>query len=500
LLKDINSINKDEKLILLKLEHHIENITIPIIEYQLFTKDGKKLNLSCCDDIPEIVSIPVTINENEEFIHDPNSDFYQDRCYTYTSEYDTDLTLFDRKNNFNEKFLSLCEKDCIYQGYNNTNKTVKCECKTKTEFPKLTKTEKFDIGELLYQFIDFKKMLNLYVLTCPKVLFTSKGLKKNCGSYYNIAIITGNIIFFIFFYLKGYNSFKEKISKKIPGQVSEKIIPEQDSEIKDFETQNGCNIIVENISSKVQEINPKDPNPNTSPENFYNDYEINNLGYDEALNVDKRTYCQSYVSQIKLNCLFIFTFLVKNDYNSTEIKICLFLFWLSLEFTVGALFFEDSTMHKIYEDKGKYKFLYQIPKIIFPILISNAFIKILKYFSLYEDKINSIVNDNKNNNEDIKKEINNLLQYSKVKFIIFFIFLILFLLFFWYYLSSFCAVFKNTQIPLIINTVIGYTNSLVAPFVYLFITCSVKFCALKIKCIYLYKLFDTIEAICDFFL
>ena len=36
LLKDINSINKDEKLILLKLEHHIENITIPIIEYQLF--------------------------------------------------------------------------------------------------------------------------------------------------------------------------------------------------------------------------------------------------------------------------------------------------------------------------------------------------------------------------------------------------------------------------------------------------------------------------------
>ena len=122
ILKDAYSIDKDEKLILLKLEHNIESFKIPIIEYQLFTKDGQKLNLSYCDNIPEKVSIPVNINENEEFIHNPNSHFYQDKCYPYTSEYDTDLTLYDRKNDFNEKFLSLCEKNCIYLGYNSTNK------------------------------------------------------------------------------------------------------------------------------------------------------------------------------------------------------------------------------------------------------------------------------------------------------------------------------------------------------------------------------------------
>ena len=344
-------------MILLKLEHYVENIKIPIIEYQLFTKDVKKLNLSYCDNIPEIVSIPVNINEREEFIHDPNSDFYQDRCYIYTSEYGTDLPLFYRKKNFNEKFLSLCEKDCIYQGYNNINKTVKCECKTKIEFPKYTKTEKLDIKELLYQFKDFKKNSNLFVLTCPKVLFTSKGLKKNFGSYYNIAIIAVIIIFLIFFYLKGYNSFKEKINNIINQKI-----PEEESEYK------------KRYDTQTQD-------PNASLEN-YNDYEINNLGYDEALKLDKRTYCESYVSQIKLNCLSIFTFLVKDDYNSKEIKICLFLFWLSLYFTVETLFFTDSTIHKIYEDKGKYNFLYQLPKIIYPILISNALREILKYFSL----------------------------------------------------------------------------------------------------------------------
>jgi hypothetical protein len=115
LLKDVYSIDEEEQLVLLKLEHDVGNLKIPVIEYQLFTKDGKKLNLSYCDEIPEYVSIPVDINENEEFIHDPNSYFYHDKCTIYTSEYDTDLTMYDRKKNFNTKFLSLCEKNCIYK-------------------------------------------------------------------------------------------------------------------------------------------------------------------------------------------------------------------------------------------------------------------------------------------------------------------------------------------------------------------------------------------------
>ena len=72
---------------------------------------------------------------------------------------------------------------------------------------------------------------------------------------------------------------------------------------------------------------------------------------------------------------------------------------------MGALFFTDSTMHKIYEDKGKYNFLYQLPIIIWPILISNILREILKYFSLYEDKIAKIVNDNNKNNGKKKKKL-----------------------------------------------------------------------------------------------
>ena len=76
--------------------------------------------------------------------------------------------------------------------------------------------------------------------------------------------------------------------------------------------------------------------------------------------------------------------------------------------------------------------------------------------------------------------------------------MILFLLLFWYYLSSFCAVFKNTQIPLIKDTIIGYVISLFAPFVFTIFTCALRFCALKKECKCLYKASDIIGRIFDF--
>ena len=287
ILKDAYSIDKEEKLILLKLEHYVQNIKIPIIEYQLFTKDGQKLNLSCYNEIPELISIPVDIDESEEFIHDPNSDFYEDRCFIYTSEYDTDLTLYDRKKNFNEKFLSLCEKNCIYKGYNKSNKTANCECKTKNEFPKFS-SEKLDLLNLLYRFLEVnKKYTNFFVLTCTKVLFTSKGFKTNFGSYYNIAIIVVIVILIILLYSKGYQSFQKKIEDIINRKFSENY--KNDSKEKNnnkyskveptitFNTYNAYNPTNNNELQLNKDLNFNTSDNLNSKTKFYNDYEMNNL-------------------------------------------------------------------------------------------------------------------------------------------------------------------------------------------------------------------------------
>ena len=192
---------------------------------------------------------------------------------------------------------------------------------------------------------------------------------------------------------------------------------------------------------------------------YYNDYEFNGLNYTEAFKVDKRSYPQYYFSVLRMKYLIVFTFFTSKDYNSRAIKISLFLFIFSLYFTINSLFFNDSTMHKILLDKGSFNFIYQIPQIIYSSIISSIINSIVTYLSLSERSIIEL-------KKDVfitEKKVLNLINCLKVKFFLFFIIEFSLLLLFWYYLSCFCAVYKNTQIHLIIDTLISFGLSLIYP-------------------------------------
>ena len=49
------------------------------------------------------------------------------------------------------------------------------------------------------------------------------------------------------------------------------------------------------------------------------------------------------------------------------------------------------------------------------------------------------------------------------KFLFFFIISFCLLIFFWYYISSFCAIYTNTQIHLITDTIISFSLSMIYP-------------------------------------
>ena len=90
-------------------------------------------------------------------------------------------------------------------------------------------------------------------------------------------------------------------------------------------------------------------NNNSTPSKVnYNDYELNNLSYNEALKIDKRIFSQYYLSLLRTNHILIFSFYTSTDYNSKLIKIILFLFSFCLYFTTNALFFNDATIQLFY--------------------------------------------------------------------------------------------------------------------------------------------------------
>ena len=135
----------------------------------------------------------------------------------------------------------------------------------------------------------------------------------------------------------------------------------------------------------------------------------------------------------------------------------------SIYYFTNALFFDESTIHKIYEEGGKYNIIYLIPFISYSIIISHFLTIIIKYFSLSERNINEIKNEKSfikayDKTSDVKRCI-------IIKYICFYVLGSLILLFFWYYLSSFGAVYQNTQKYLIKNTLISYGFSLIYPFI-----------------------------------
>lgn len=54
------------------------------------------------------MEIPVQIDENEIYRHDPNDNYYKDKCNVDNNTNGVDITLYDKKNIFNEQNFALC--------------------------------------------------------------------------------------------------------------------------------------------------------------------------------------------------------------------------------------------------------------------------------------------------------------------------------------------------------------------------------------------------------
>ena len=114
---------------------------------------------------------------------------------------------------------------------------------------------------------------------------------------------------------------------------------------------------------------------------------------------------------------------------------------------------------------------YQLPKMIYSSIISTILENVLNILGLYEKDII----ESKKNKE--KKE--KILSKIKIKIIIFFIIVYISLFFFWIYLGCFCAVYKNTQIHLLIDVLSSLCISFITPFFVVLLSCSFRLLSLK---------------------
>ena len=540
ILREKHGLN-DKEIFLLMIEHFYKEINIPLIEYYLFDQEREtQLNLDYCNENTINNYYSVSIDESEEYKYNPYSDYYSDGCFPNAEEDGLDVTLYDRKEIYNNERV-MCEKDCTYKDYNYVNNKVNCECRIKTEFISFYDIN-FDKRKLLNTFVNFQKISNIYVIKCKNLLFNKDKLLTNIGSYVILVIILISFICSISFCCKDFKNLKFKINVVCSLEPS-KIGKSGDRKNKTQNKTKEINqaFIIKNINiNKSKKKNRRGINKVSNPikhiniKNNYNDrakyiqksksaksitnksnkiskniskrhifnsttiktnpnfnrknnkikfeisgYEMNNLDFEKAIKCDKRSYSEFYISLISTKHLLIFSFFTKTDYNSKAIKICLFFYIFGLFYTTNAMFFNDSTMHEIFVSKGETNFIYQIPQIIYSSLISSALKLVLSFLSLTEANIidlkNELIKEKKiknhiQKNKGSKKvfnsneKINNLNKCIAIKSTLFFIFDFLTLAVFWFYISCFCAVFGNTQINLLVDTLISFGSSFLYPF------------------------------------
>ena len=203
-----------------------------------------------------------------------------------------------------------------------------------------------------------------------------------------------------------------------------------------------------------------------------------------ALKYDKRTFLENYTSLLLSKHILLFSFYPVDDYNIKIIKITLFFLSFDIYFAVNTFFFNDSTIHQIYEDGGEYNLSYFLPIIIISFIISYFIISLIRYFSLSERFLTELKNEeNLSKGYDI---VQNIKRCLIIKYITFYTISFIFLTFFWFYLSSFCAVFQNSQIYVIKNTFISFGISFLFPFIYEVFPCIFRIYSLKNnnECIY----------------
>ena len=476
------------------------------IEYNVYSKlSGNnlvKLNLSVCENSKISINIPYEINGNIDK-YNTSSGYFNDICYTSTSNDGTDISLNDRKNEYIDGDNIICQEDCDFATYNSTTKKAKCECKAKDSNSSFADMI-IDKNQLFENLKNIKNLVNFNILICYKKLSSFNSIIYKVGCLIIAIIIIFHIIAIIIFYISQFKKIKKKIKHLMLGIYNMSLIKGyliknnkvkfrkkrrknerkknyiKRKNVKKIKTDNNIflinnnyninittnfipdNSINNNKTVPVLKDNEKKRIKKLKKLMAYNTDEINDLSYNLALNYDKRTFCQYYSSLLKVKHFLFFSFYDNNDYNSRIIKVDLFFIGITIDYTVNALFFNDDTMHKIYVSKGKYDLETQIPITIYSFLISMVLNIPLSILGLSND---SIINFKQNLiSKDVKKRGKKLIFCLKLKFTFYFVISFILLLFFWYYITIFGVIYKNTQYHLLKDTLISFGISMIYPF------------------------------------
>ena len=168
------------------------------------------------------------------------------------------------------------------------------------------------------------------------------------------------------------------------------------------------------------------------------------LGYEESLIYDKRSFMKMYFSFLKESQIILNTFFTKNYLDLFVIKISFLIFTFQISFFLNALFYTEDYISEAYHNDGVLNFLSSLPKSIYSFMVAMIINNLLSMLSNSKSELMRIIIKYWNAQNYIEL-INTKLSKLRKKLIVYFILIVLLGIFFLYYVTSFCAVYYNSQ-------------------------------------------------------
>ena len=175
-----------------------------------------------------------------------------------------------------------------------------------------------------------------------------------------------------------------------------------------------------------------------------NFYDLQDMDYEEAIFQDNRGYLKIYFGFIIDSQIIFGTFCTDNYLDLFVIKLSFLIFTFQISFFLNAFFYSDEYISDAYHNDGVLNFFSGLPKSIYSFIATLITTNLLRMLSSSKKELIYVIRERKKY-ENYLCIIKSKLSKLRAKLIIYFILVFLLELIFLYYVSVFCAVYKNSQ-------------------------------------------------------
>ena len=523
---------------ILKEKNKISELYINIIEknegkltnkvnFDLYDKEGNKLNISECDDIPISFSFLLTNTENLNLdegkrlselgidIYNINDNYFNDFCLNNDIGKRTDIIIKDRQNDIYVK-ADFCDSNCIYKGTNYETFRVKCECYN-NDYSNNNNGFNNKRKSAIMEFID--DHINYKIIVCYKYIFLRTSYKNNWGFIFCLSIIIVCSFCTFLHYWKTINILKTRINNYIilPKNHNKKNLkpnPQRKKNKEDIKIYGKKPIITNEITNKNphnkqkkynKNMNLKSKielkeNPNSTQRQLKNnkiikpnlimekDIDYEDMNFFIAIYKDKRNLLSiiytSFLSKVDIIRIIFFP----KQYDILYIAISSFLFSIIVDFTINALLFSDVILSQKYKSgNNQLRFITSESLSIFADILGSIFCFFLTRLINFSIPLEMLQKEIKFNDKIIKYVVK-AERIIRIRLFIYFTLQFFFLCFFMYYIIIFCSLYKYSQYALFKSYLFGVITHLIYSLVISLVISILRFISLKNKRIKIFLL------------